>query len=325
MSTLTRIPAFLAVAALLAGLGLAAATNFDVQAPAVAQEAKAQAPERKLQIQWQAPTSYVPGSPYRVQVELSAPAGGTVVSGWLLTPAAFAVDEKSLAEREDKGSMALPEGAKVTAEIDLGPYLRAEKDFSLAYAAGLDESKPVAVQLLEPAPSGLNFMDERSVPLADLSKYNVLLQTNRGDMLLEFWPDVAPNHVRNFLDLSYTNFYVGTTFHRVIPDFMIQGGDPTGTGAGNGPRMLPAEFNARKHERGVLSMARAGSPNSASCQFFVMRTTKPHLDGQYSAFGKLVRGYEVLDAIATTPTGQLDRPIEPQKILKALVIKARPR
>ena len=285
--------------------------------------AKPAAKDQRLQIQWRAPTSFVAGSPFRVNVELTAPPGGSVVSGWLLTPAAFSLDGKSLGEREEKGSMALPEGAKVTAEIDLGPYLRAEKDFQIHYAAGLGDDQPVAVQVLEPAAGGLNFMDERSVPLADLAKYNVLLQTNRGDMLVEFWPDVAPNHVRNFLDLSYTNFYAGTTFHRVIPDFMIQGGDPTASGAGNGPRMLPAEFNAKKHERGVLSMARAGNPNSASCQFFIMRMAKTHLDGQYSAFGKLLRGYEVLDAIATTPTAGTT-PIAPQTILKAVVIKARP-
>ena len=152
-------------------------------------------------------------------------------------------------------------------------------------------------------------------------KFNVLLQTNHGEMIVEFWPDVAPMHVRNFLDLSYTNFYSGVTFHRVMPGFMIQGGDPTGSGNGNGPRTLQAEFNDRSHERGVLSMARTEDPNSASCQFFIMHAPAPGLDHQYSAFGRLIAGYETLDAIATTPTTQ-DRPNDPQKILKATVIRA---
>jgi peptidyl-prolyl cis-trans isomerase B (cyclophilin B) len=104
---------------------------------------------------------------------------------------------------------------------------------------------------------------------------------------------------------------------------MIQGGDPTGTGSGNGPRTLKAEFNDRKHERGVLSMARTQDPNSASSQFFIMHANNPSLDHQYSAFGRLIAGYEALDAIATTPTTQ-DRPNEPQKILKATVILATP-
>src|SRR5206468_2271353 len=148
-----------------------------------------------------------------------------------------------------------------------------------------------------------------------------LLQTNRGNMEVEFWPDVAPNHVRNFLDLSYTGFYDGKIFHRVIPGFMIQGGDPTGTGSGNGPRMLKAEFGTRKHEPGVLSMARTNDPNSASCQFFIMHKASPNLDGQYSAFGKLVNGLDVVDKIVNSKCNPQNKPFEPQTIVKATVIQ----
>jgi peptidyl-prolyl cis-trans isomerase B (cyclophilin B) len=168
------------------------------------------------------------------------------------------------------------------------------------------------------APAGLDFM---KMPAADLSKYHVVLETNQGNLEVEFWPEDAPNHVRNFLDLAYTGFYDGTTFHRVIPGFMIQGGDPTGTGTGDGKRRLKAEFNKRKHEAGVLSMARSSSPDSASCQFFVMHARSPHLDGQYSAFGKLVSGLDVVEKIVNVKRNASDKPNEPQKILKARVVK----
>src|SRR4029078_117635 len=134
---------------------------------------------------------------------------------------------------------------------------------------------------------------------------NVTLHTNLGDINITMFPDHAPKTVANFVGLakgnldykddagrtSPTPYYDGLTFHRVIPGFMIQGGCPQGSGMGDGPRKLKAEFSkTRKHEKGVLSMARSQSPDSASCQFFVMHAASPHLDGQYSAFGKLVRG-----------------------------------
>jgi peptidyl-prolyl cis-trans isomerase B (cyclophilin B) len=163
------------------------------------------------------------------------------------------------------------------------------------------------------------------MPQAELTGYRVVLETNAGAMEFEMWPDVAPEHVRNFLDLAHTGFYDGKTFHRVIRGFMIQGGCPVGTGTGGGPRRLRAEFNSRPHERGVLSMARSSDPNSASCQFFVMHARSPHLDGQHSGFGKLVRGDEVLEKLATTPTMPGDRPRTPQTIQKARVIHVAPK
>jgi peptidyl-prolyl cis-trans isomerase B (cyclophilin B) len=169
----------------------------------------------------------------------------------------------------------------------------------------------------ETAPKGLDFM---KMPEQELGDYLVVLSTNQGDMVAELWPETAPGHVRNFLDLAYTGFYDGVTFHRVIPGFMIQGGDPTGTGTGSGKRKLKAEFSDRKHVAGVLSMARSQSPDSASCQFFVMHAVSPHLDGQYSAFGKLIEGQDVVDKIANTPRGSGDKPREKQVIEKATVV-----
>jgi peptidyl-prolyl cis-trans isomerase B (cyclophilin B) len=168
------------------------------------------------------------------------------------------------------------------------------------------------------AEKGLDFL---KMPASELANFHVVMKTTQGEMEVEFWPDVAPEHVRNFLDLAYTGFYDQKGFHRVIKGFMIQGGCPRGDGTGDGPRKLKAEFNAKKHEKGVLSMARSSMPNSASCQFFVMHERSPHLDGQYSAFGKVVNGLDIVDKIATTKTGPGDKPATPQKIEKMTVVR----
>ena len=167
-----------------------------------------------------------------------------------------------------------------------------------------------------------NKQDFMGMAAAELANWRVVMTTTAGEMEMEFWPETAPNHVRNFLDLCQSGFYDGTTFHRVIPGFMIQGGDPTGTGTGSGPRRLKAEFSQRPHKPGVLSMARSMDPNSASCQFFVMHAASPHLDGQYSAFGQVVRGLEIVDAIAKTRTSVGDRPVSKQEIKSAKVVPA---
>ena len=130
----------------------------------------------------------------------------------------------------------------------------------------------------------------------------------------------APITVENFEKLVKDHFYDGLIFHRVIPGFMIQGGDPTRTGMGGSKKTIPGEFNANgfnnplKHSRGVLSMARTMDPNSASSQFFIMHQDAPHLDGQYAAFGKLTSGFDVLDEIATTRTNFSDKPLQEQRI-----------
>lgn len=142
---------------------------------------------------------------------------------------------------------------------------------------------------------------------------------NGGVIKAELYPDKAPNTVNNFISLVRHKFYDGLIFHRVIEGFMIQGGDPAGTGMGGPGYTIGGEFlsngfaqNDIKHLRGVLSMARSMMPNSAGSQFFIMHANAAHLDGQYAAFGKVTEGMDVVDAIATTRTDMRDRPVEPQ-------------
>ena len=149
---------------------------------------------------------------------------------------------------------------------------------------------------------------------------------NGGIIKAELYPEVAPNTVANFVNLIEKGFYDGLIFHRVIPGFMIQGGDPQGTGMGGPGYTIKGEFarngfrqNNLRHTRGVLSMARSMMPNSAGSQFFIMHADAPHLDGDYAAFGKVTEGLDVVDAIAATPTGFQDRPVTEQKIKAATV------
>ena len=141
-----------------------------------------------------------------------------------------------------------------------------------------------------------------------------------GVMKAELYPEIAPETVKNFVDLASKGFYNGLIFHRVIPGFMIQGGDPEGTGMGGPGYKIKGEFRANgfrndlKHTRGVLSMARAMDPDSAGSQFFIMHEDYPSLDGQYAAFGKLIEGIEVVDKIASVRTDYMDKPLEPQQI-----------
>lgn len=157
-----------------------------------------------------------------------------------------------------------------------------------------------------------------------------VIKTTEGDIVLEFWPDVAPGHVENFKKLAKQGFYDGTCFHRVIKDFMIQGGDPltkdpkmeSRWGTGDPGYKIKAEFNDRHHDRGVISMARSQDPNSAGSQFFICHGNPHFLDRQYTAFGKLIKGDEVLEKIATTATHPPDRPnkrmgVESVKIVPA--------
>ena len=141
-----------------------------------------------------------------------------------------------------------------------------------------------------------------------------------GVMKAELYPEIAPITVKNIVDLAAKGFYNGLIFHRVIPGFMIQGGDPQGTGMGGPGYTIKGEFSANgvrndlKHTRGVLSMARAYDPDSAGSQFFIMHENSPHLDGQYAAFGKVIEGIEVVDKIASVKTDYNDRPYEDQVI-----------
>ncbi len=155
-------------------------------------------------------------------------------------------------------------------------------------------------------------------------KFKITME-NGGVIEGELYPDIAPQSVRNFIDLANHNYYDGLIFHRVIPGFMIQGGCPDGTGMGGPGYCIKGEFffngfkNDLRHKRGVLSMARSSSPNSAGSQFFIMHQDAKHLDGQYAAFGKVTSGLDVVDAIASTKTGPQDRPIVEQKIASITV------
>ena len=147
-----------------------------------------------------------------------------------------------------------------------------------------------------------------------------ITMTNGDVMKAELYPEIAPNTVNNFISLVQKGFYDGLIFHRVISGFMIQGGDPQGTGMGGPGYSIKGEFamngvrNDLKHTIGVLSMARSMMPNSAGSQFFIMHANAPHLDGQYAAFGKVVEGLDVVDKIASVRTGWQDKPVEEQKI-----------
>src|SRR5438094_3274830 len=147
-------------------------------------------------------------------------------------------------------------------------------------------------------------------------EYAAEIKSNKGPIRLTFLPDVAPGHVKNFLGLAKAGFYNGGTFHRIIKDFMIQGGCPEGTGTGGPGYKIPAEFNATPHEPGVLSMARTGDPNSAGSQFFICLARHPHLDRQYTAFGKAAdaESMNTVRAIGGVRTDRSDRPAEPVKI-----------
>jgi peptidyl-prolyl cis-trans isomerase B (cyclophilin B) len=177
--------------------------------------------------------------------------------------------------------------------------------------------------------------EEKKEPAAMSEPKEVaVIKTSEGEMVAEFWPDVAPKTVENFKKLAKSGFYDGTAFHRVIKGFMIQGGDPltkdeskqSRWGTGDPGYKIDAEFNKKSHERGVLSMARSQDPNSAGSQFFICHGAPKSLDGQYTAFGKLIKGDDVLEKIATTKTLPGDRPekrmnVESIKIVPADSVK----
>ncbi len=150
-------------------------------------------------------------------------------------------------------------------------------------------------------------------------QYQVTLETSAGDMVVDFYPDVAPNHVRSFIALAQVGFYDGLIFHRCIPGFVIQGGCPLGNGLGGPGYCLKPEFNKKLHLRGVLSMARATPKDSAGSQFFVCVAKAPNLDNQYTVFGAVTKGLDVMDKIVGAPRGAGDRPFNPVVIKSAKV------
>lgn len=152
--------------------------------------------------------------------------------------------------------------------------------------------------------------------------YQIELDTTMGKILLDMYPDVAPGHVLNILGLTKIGFYDGIIFHRVIPNFMAQVGCPLGNGTGGPGYTIKQEFNSKPHEPGVLSMARTNDPNSAGSQFFMCTARVPHLDRQYTVFGKTADqpSLDVLMKIGTTPTNSSDRPLKEVKINSAKVL-----
>jgi peptidyl-prolyl cis-trans isomerase B (cyclophilin B) len=153
-----------------------------------------------------------------------------------------------------------------------------------------------------------------------------VLDTSMGKIVLEFFPNAAPKHVKNFKQLARSGFYNGTKFHRVIPGFMIQGGDPnskdadrSNDGTGNSGTKVPAEFTSISHKRGIVSMARSSDPNSASCQFFIVVKDSTFLDQQYSVFGRVIQGMDVADKIVNVKRDDRDNPMNPVTIQKVTI------
>ena len=171
---------------------------------------------------------------------------------------------------------------------------------------------------------------------ADAAKEVAVIKTSAGEMVVEFWPDVAPKTVENFITLAKKGFYDGTAFHRIVKGFMIQGGDPKTKdkslaeewGTGDPGYKIKAEFNNKAHVRGVLSMARAASPDSAGCQFFICHGEARFLDKQYTAFGQIVAGDDVLEKIANVPTthgggGEKSSPIDRVEVESIRIVPAK--
>jgi len=156
----------------------------------------------------------------------------------------------------------------------------------------------------------------------DYTRKRAVLETNKGNITLKFFPDVAPGHVKNFCDLAEKGYYNGVIFHRVIKGFMIQGGDPTGTGTGGPGYKIKAEFSSKPHNKGTLSMARTSDPDSAGSQFFICLARQSGLDNKYTVFGEVESGLEVVDAIGNTPCDRSDRPKEECKMSAVRIIDA---
>ena len=172
--------------------------------------------------------------------------------------------------------------------------------------------------------------DETKPAPAPATKEVAVVKTSEGEIVLELYPDVAPNHVENFKKLAKKGFYDGTAFHRVIKGFMIQGGDPNtkddakkeSWGQGGPGYTIKAEFNKKPHVRGTLSMARTPDPDSAGCQFFICDGAPSFLNGQYTVFGQLIKGDDVLTKIANTPTEGPDRPVKRVNIDSIKIVAA---
>lgn len=208
---------------------------------------------------------------------------------------------------EENSEAPVEETAETTSEVSEAPSAEAEQ--AAPEASEAEQTKGIQADAVHP-------------------KIEIVME-NGGVIRAELYPEIAPKTVENFLKLVGDEFYDGLIFHRVIPDFMIQGGDPDGTGMGGPAWTIPGEFannghdNPLLHERGVLSMARSADPNSAGSQFFIMTKTSPFLDGDYAAFGKVLdeESMKVVDEIVNAPRDEMDKPNEDQKMKTVRVVE----
>ena len=198
-------------------------------------------------------------------------------------------------------------------------------------AAAATTSSSMSDVKVPPAPAKTAKAAEESKPMSYENKV-AELHTSAGEIDIRFFPDVAPNHVKNFIDLAQSGFYNGTKFHRTIPDFMIQGGDPNtksgnpaSWGTGGSGKYVNAEFNKIPHKRGIVSMARSNDPNSASSQFFIVVADSNFLDGKYTVFGEVTKGMDVADKIVKAPAGGPERssPVNPVTLEKVVIRDAK--
>ena len=248
-------------------------------------------------VETSAPAIYVEGESYEVRLTITAkPEKSTKLPSWLLSEAGWLVDGKPLMRRPKSVDLVLLPGQSLETKLDLGPKLMERmkddgRDFRVQFSESL--TKPEQVIWLSLPASGIDYM---TLPEEQLDRYQVVFETSGGPVWIELWPDVAPNHVRNFLDLCGSGYYDGSPFHRVIPGFMVQGGKAKDGSAA--PRKLDEEFNSRRHGAGVLSAARLGNDiNSAGSEFFIVHRSSPHLDGSYTAFGQVIEGMDSVDQI----------------------------
>lgn len=192
-------------------------------------------------------------------------------------------------------------------------------------------SSATATEATVPPATTSSAAAEENKPMSQYENKVAEIHTSAGEIDIRFFPDVAPNHVKNFIDLAEKGFYNGSKFHRVIPGFMIQGGDPNTIsgapstwGTGGSGKNVAAEFNSVSHKRGIVSMARSNDPNSASSQFFIVTSDSTFLDKQYTVFGQVTKGMDVADKIVSAPRDASDRPNNPTTIDKIVIRDAKP-
>lgn len=202
---------------------------------------------------------------------------------------------------------------------------------AVAQTDTMTTSSATATEATVPPTAAPTTATEEKKPMSQYENKVAELHTSAGEIDIRFFPDVAPNHVKNFIDLAEKGFYNGSKFHRVIPSFMIQGGDPNTIsgppstwGTGGSGKNIDAEFNSVSHKRGIVSMARSNSPNSASSQFFIVTSDSTFLDNQYTVFGQVTKGMDVADKIVSAPKGEQDRPNNPTSIDKIVIREAKP-